>query len=81
MNHKDKALRIAFVAFRKMSLGTQFSPEELLNLSDLMGIALPMKHRFTKAELSEPIGVGPYTLASRIRPEGVSNAEPKRAEY
>ena len=66
MNHKDKALRIAFVAFRKMSLGAKFSPEELLTLSDIMGIALPMKHRFTKAELSEPIGVGPHTLASRI---------------
>lgn len=51
MNHKDKALRIAFVAFRKMSLGTKFSPEELLTLSDLMGIALPVKHRLTKAEL------------------------------
>ena len=24
MNHKDKALRIAFVAFRKMFLGTNF---------------------------------------------------------
>jgi hypothetical protein len=66
MNNKDKALRIAFVAFRKMSLGAKFAPEELLTLSDLMGISLPVKHRFTKTELAKPVGIGPHRLSSRV---------------
>ena len=52
MNHKDQALRIAFKAFRMMSLGAKFSAEDLSILADVCGIALPLKYRFTRNELS-----------------------------
>lgn len=51
VNHKDKALRLAFKAFRMMSMGTKFSAEDCGTLADICGIALPMRYRFTRAEL------------------------------
>lgn len=51
MTNKDKALRIAFKAFKTASLGTQFSREDFSTLADLCATSLPMKHRFTRAEL------------------------------
>ncbi len=51
MNHKDKALRIAFTAFHSLSLGNQFSQNDFATFADLCALALPMKYRFTKEEL------------------------------
>jgi len=53
MNHKDKALRIAFTAFRSLSQGNQFSASDFATLADLCALALPVKYRFTKEELEE----------------------------
>jgi threonine synthase len=64
MNHKDKALRVAFKAFRMMSRGAKFSEEDLSTLSDLCGIALPVKYRFSRAELD---AINEASLKERVQ--------------
>lgn len=51
MNHKDKALRIAYKAFISLHRGESFNADEYKTLADLCGIALPMKYRFSRDEL------------------------------
>ena len=53
MNHKDKALRIAFVAFRSLQEGNSMSPDDFRALANVMAIALPMKLRWTHEELEK----------------------------
>lgn len=66
MNHKDKALRIAYTAFRTMAEqgGDAFTSSELRTIGYLCALALPMKHRFTREELDRMKEVkGPNAFA------------------
>jgi hypothetical protein len=51
MSDKDQALRISFVAFRRMMAGYTYNQKELETLSNLAILAVPGRYRFTRQEL------------------------------
>jgi hypothetical protein len=53
MSKTQDALRIAARAFFRLSGGAAFKQNDLKLLGDLCCLALPMKYRFTRAELDE----------------------------
>lgn len=53
MNHKDQALRTAAKAFLCLHHGGTMTADEFKIFADLCCLALPMKYRFSRAELEE----------------------------
>ena len=55
MSNKDKALRVAYRAFRFLSAGEKITQKQAKQFADMCALALPMRYRFTRAELADMV--------------------------